>query len=235
MQHSALAHTPREHGMIEAHAPVTAIRKAYDLFSLVYGPLGGPLERKPRMAGLDQAGLASDDKVLEVAVGPGLTLVEILKRVHRSNVVFGVDLSPRMLAVSRRRVQAAGYSNVDLREADARHLPFPDNSFDVVFNSYMLDLIPLADMPGILQEFRRVLRANGRLVLVNLSKPDERHRTLGERFYQLLPKTWVPYVAGGCRPVLMAEAVVSAGFVDVHRQFVRNIIPSEVVAARKPE
>ncbi len=219
--------------MIEAHAPVAAIRKAYNIFSYVYGPLGGPLEGKPRMLALERAQLAPDDKVLDVAIGPGLTLIEVLKRVRRTNIVFGVDLSPRMLEVSAKRVRASGYSNIDLREADARHLPFPDRSFDVVFNSYMLDLIPLGDMPAVLHEFHRVLRPNGRLILVNLSKSNEHERTWGERLYRALPKAWVPYVTGGCRPVLMRNAVADAGFADVHREFVRNIVPSEIVTARK--
>lgn len=233
MQNSAVAQAAKKEAVIEAYAPIAAIRKAYNIFSFVYGPLGGPLEGKPRLLALDRAQLRPDDKVLDVAVGPGLTLIEVLKRVDRTNVVFGVDLSPRMLDVSRKRVRAAGYSNIDLREADARQLPFPDESFDVVFNSYMLDLIPRGDMSHVLQEFRRVLRPNGRLVLVNLSKPDKDRRTWGERLYQALPKAWVPYVTGGCRPVLMRDAVVETGFIDVHREFVRNIVPSEIVTARK--
>jgi demethylmenaquinone methyltransferase/2-methoxy-6-polyprenyl-1,4-benzoquinol methylase len=216
--------------MIEAPVSVKDIRRAYDLLSWVYD-FAALLERKPRLRGLELAAIEPEDRVLEVAVGTGAALIEILKRVDGTNVVYGVDLSPRMLEKTRRAVAKAGFANVNLRQGDARSLPFDDNSFDVLFNSYMLDLIPLGDMPVVLGEFWRVLKDDGRLVLVNMSK--DRETSLWERFYQAVPDRLVPYLAGGCRPVLMAEPVRAASFRDVHREFINNVIPSEVVLGRK--
>jgi demethylmenaquinone methyltransferase/2-methoxy-6-polyprenyl-1,4-benzoquinol methylase len=220
--------------MIEAKAPTHRIRRAYDFFSPFYGALAAPLERKPRMLGLEKAGIQPHDKVLEVAVGPGVTLAEILKRVDRTTVVYGVDLSPKMLEKARRRVSAAGYANLDLQEADARQLPFPDGTFDVLYNSYMLDLIPLGDLPVVLREFRRVLKPGGRLVLVNMSKENGDILTWYERLYRRLPARLVPYLLGGCRPALAEDLVKEAGFCEVTRDYIRHILPSEVVTARKP-
>jgi len=220
--------------MIEAVAPTERIRRAYNLFSYFYGAVITPLERRPRMEALKRAGVQPKDKVLEVAVGPGATLLEIVKRVEKGNVVCGVDLSPKMLEKSHRLLSATGYSNIDLREADARQLPFSDSTFDVLFNSYMLDLIPLHDLPVVLDQFKRVLKPGGRLVLVNMSKKEECGRTWWERIYMMLPKPLVPYLLGGCRPVMMESMVKDAGFHDVRREFIHNIIPSEVVTARRP-
>ena len=219
--------------MIEARAPPEAIRRAYDLWSWFYGWLGVPLERKARMLGLDAVAARAGETVLEVAVGPGATFVELLRRVGPDGAVMGVDLSPRMLERTRQRAFRAGWSKVDVKEADARRLPYSDGTFDVLFNSYMLDLIPLAEMPLVLGEFLRVLKPGGRLALVNFSKRLPERRTLWERFYEALPRRWVPYVAGGCRPVLMADAVERAGFRDLKRWFVPGVIPSEVLIARK--
>lgn len=221
-------------GMIEAVSTADRIRRAYNLFSYGYGRVVSPLEHKPRMLGLERAALQPDDRVLEVAVGPGHSFVEILKRVAADNTVCGVDLSPKMLEKTRRRAKAAGCANIDLREADARRLPFAADTFDVVYNSYMLDLIPLNDMPVVLGEFRRVLKPHGRLVLVNMSKNDADKRTWLERLYQLLPAASVPYLLGGCRPVLMEQRVIDSGFVEVSREFISHVIPSEVVTATKP-
>ncbi|MCZ7573686.1 MAG: class I SAM-dependent methyltransferase [Ardenticatenaceae bacterium] len=217
--------------MIEAPVTVNAIQNVYDLWSLFYGSVVVPIERKPRLRGLELAAIQPEDRVLEVAVGTGATMLEILKRVDKANVVSGVDLSPRMLEKTRRAVADAGFTNVDLRQGDARSLPFDDNSFDVLLNSYMLDLIPLGDMALVLGEFRRVLKDGGRLVLVNMSK--DREITLWERLYRATPARLVPYLYGGCRPVLMAEHVSAAGFRDVRREFIKNLIPSEVVVGRK--
>ena len=109
----------------------------------------------------------------------------------------------------------------------------PD-TFDVLFNSYMLDLIPLADLPVVLQEFKRVLKSGGRLALVNMSKPDAATKTWWERLYRRTPRSWVPYLLGGCRPVLIAEIAREVGFEEIHREFVPHILPSEIVTARKP-
>lgn len=219
--------------IIEAVAPTERIRRAYDIYSHFYGKLAAPLERRPRMLALEQSGIRPQDKVLEVAVGPGATLLEILKRVERTNVVHGIDLSPKMLEAARQRVSAAGYDNVVLREGDARTLPFPDGTFDVLYNSYMLDLVPVQDIPIVLDEFNRVLRPAGRLVLVNLSKRHGSKRTWYEKLYMWLPKMLVPYVLGGCRPVLMENFVKERGFEGVKREYIRHIIPSEIVTARK--
>lgn len=220
--------------MIEAQAPPEAIRRAYDLWSWFYGWIAVSVEHKSRMLGLEKVAVRSGEKVLEVAVGPGATFVEILRRAGHEGTVKGVDLSPRMLDRTRRRALRAGWNDVDVREADARRLPFPDGTFDVLFNSYMLDLIPLGEMPIVLGEFLRVLKPGGRLGLVNMSKRDAGRRTPWERFYEALPRRWVPYVAGGCRPVVMAGPLERAGFRDVTRQFVPGVIPSEVVTACKP-
>ena len=85
-----------------------------------------------------------------------------------------------------------------------------------------------------LSEFHRVLKPNGRLVLVNLSKKSADKRTWLERLYLSLPIIAVPYLMGGCRPVLMEQPVKDAGFVDVTREFIAHVIPSEVVTAVKP-
>lgn len=219
--------------MIEAKAPVSAVRRAYDLYSRFYDRLIAPSERKARMRGLDRAAIRPGESVLEVAVGPGPTLPEIVRRVGPDGSVSGVDLSPRMLRAAGRKLRAAGCRDVDLRLADARALPFPDESFDVLFNSYMLDLIPLAELAPVLGEFRRVLKPEGRLALVNMSKQDEHRVTLLERAYRILPAWVTTYLMGGCRPILMRDLVREAGFEDVRREFLPRPLPSEVVVGRK--
>jgi demethylmenaquinone methyltransferase/2-methoxy-6-polyprenyl-1,4-benzoquinol methylase len=99
----------------------------------------------------------------------------------------------------------------------------------------MLDLIPLRDLPVVLEQFKRVLKPGGRLALVNMSKPDACQRTWWESVYQWLPRRWVPYLLGGCRPVVMAGLVKDVGFEEVRREFVPSFfLPSEVVTATKP-
>ncbi|TAL32643.1 MAG: methyltransferase domain-containing protein [Spirochaetes bacterium] len=214
------------HGIIEATVDVAKIRSTYTWMSRAYF-LFAPLEKKARMRGIELARIQPGDNVLEVAVGIGHSFLEIMKRVGRTTTVQGVDLTPAMLEKTRRLVTSKGYTNFELRECDARHLPFADETFDVLYNSYMLDLIPIADFSVALNEFRRVLKKNGRLVLVNFSKKDSAPVVL-EKLYKLSPALW-----GGCRPVIMESYAVNAGFKNVKREYPGTIFPSEIVAAIK--
>jgi len=98
--------------------------------------------------------------VLEVGVGTGLNLPFYPPDVR----LTGVDLSPAMLAVARSRASELG-REVDLREADAQALPFPDASFDTVVCTLTLCAVP--DDRAVIAEMRRVLRPGGRLLLLD--------------------------------------------------------------------
>ncbi len=215
-----------QNGIIEAPVEIGKIREIYNKMSRIYF-LATPLEKKARMRGIELAKIQPNDKVLEVAVGIGHSFLEILKKVGRGNTVYGLDLSPAMLEKTRRLATKKGYFNFELREGDARSLPFPDETFDVVYNSYMLDLIPIEDFSVILGEFHRVLKKDGRLVLVNLSKKNS-SPVLMEKIYKI-----APYLLGGCRPVLMEAFVRQAEFRNVIREVPDSIFPSEIVAGLK--
>ena len=92
-----------------------------------------------------------------------------------------------MIEKSWQRVHGAGYNNLSLAEADTRHLPFANRAFDVVYSSYMLDILSVQDIIAALKEFRRVLKGSGRVILVNLSKQSPQNRTWVEYLYKMVP------------------------------------------------
>lgn len=220
--------------MIEARAyTVDQIRTAYDRRSAAYARIVVPMEWPNHEVALEAAAVRPGEAVLEVAFGPGRTLVELARRAGPTGRVHGVDVAPGMHEQARRALARAGLTGVELHRGDARALPLPDAAFDLVYNAYMLDLIPLSDMPSILAEFRRVLRPGGRLVLLNMSKPDASRVTWRETLYRLLPAGLVLNLGGGCRPVLMEPLVREAGLVEVTRRFLPGRFPSEVVLGRQ--
>jgi ubiquinone/menaquinone biosynthesis C-methylase UbiE len=211
------------------------IKRAYNRRSWVYSKTVAQMEWSYHLAALDVANVRTGEKILEVAVGPGLTITELARRTGRETKIYGVDTSTGMLALAQQNLVAHGFSNFELKEADSRHIPFEDNTFDVLYNGYMLDLIPERDMPMILNEFYRVLKPGGRMVLLNMSKPNESVRTSREKLYSILPAKFVLYVLGGCRPVLMEGMTKAAGFQKVSRTYLEGKFPSEVVLAVKPQ
>lgn len=108
------------------------------------------------------ANLSSDAAILDVACGTG-ELERLLAAENPYQQIVGVDLSEQMLAQARRKLQA--FSHVKFQQATVRSLPFPDQSFDVVIsaNSFHYFDDPLES----LQEMRRVLKPDGRLVLLD--------------------------------------------------------------------
>jgi ubiquinone/menaquinone biosynthesis C-methylase UbiE len=97
---------------------------------------------------------------LEVAIGTGLNLPFYPQAVR----LTGIDLSPAMLSIARDRARNLGRA-VDLREADAHALPFPDASFDTVVCTFALCAIP--DEHLAVAEMKRVLKPGGALLLAD--------------------------------------------------------------------
>jgi len=220
--------------MIEAAGTTDQIRRAYDLWSAIYVKVAGPLERGPRLRALGLSGIQPRNRVLEAAVGTGSIFLEILKGLDKGSVAYGIDLSSKMLQKTRELIQKSRYHNGALAQADARRLPFQSQTFDVVYSSYLLDLLELSEIPKVLDEFKRVLKPGGRLILVNLSREHAERISWMERLYSWLPTSWVPYLLGSCRPVFMEGFLKSLGFIEVQREFSRHLTHSEIVMARKP-
>lgn len=99
-------------------------------------------------------------RTLEVAAGTGRNLPYYGDGVR----LTAVDLSPGMLARARERAEERG-RDVEFREADAAHLPFPDESFDTVVCTLSICAVP--DRDAAVDEMIRVLRPGGRLLLVD--------------------------------------------------------------------
>ena len=87
--------------------------------------------------------------------------------------VTGVDLSEGMLAVMREKVAKAGLTEmISIEEGDGENLRFPDNTFDRVTIAF--GIRNFEDRPKGLREMLRVLKPGGRLVILELSRPENK-------------------------------------------------------------
>jgi SAM-dependent methyltransferase len=105
--------------------------------------------------------LRGDEWLLDVGTGPGGFPARLIEGGHRGRVV-GIDQSAGMIAKAKRIC-----SRGEFLRADAAHLPFDDESFDVVSARHMLYHVP--DIPGALREIRRVMKRGGRFLAVTNS------------------------------------------------------------------
>jgi phosphatidylethanolamine/phosphatidyl-N-methylethanolamine N-methyltransferase len=137
------------------------VAKAYDRWAPVYDMVFGSVFERGRKAAIAAAERVGG-RILEVGVGTGISLPDY----SPANRIFGVDISEMMLRKARDRVTDQNLAHVEgLAVMDARHLEFPDGSFDVVVAQYVITTVP--DPEGTLDEFARVLKPGGEIVLVS--------------------------------------------------------------------
>lgn len=181
-------------------------RQNYDRMSCWYDLFAGS-EKKFTEIGLQILGVKKGECILEIGFGTGTSLLEIAQQAGSSGLVTGVELSPGMIEVARKRKQAKGQErSAQMIRGDGALLPFVRNAFDAVFLSFTLELFCEAEIPVVLQECRRVLKSNGRLGVVSLAKQD----VLACRLYEWGHKRW-PVVLD-CRPIELRNSLETEGF-----------------------
>jgi phosphatidylethanolamine/phosphatidyl-N-methylethanolamine N-methyltransferase len=136
-----------------------SIRRTYRRYANHYDWLFGPVLEPGRRRAVQLAS-APGRRILEVGVGTGLALPH-----YRADCrVVGIDLSPEMLEIARRR--SANLANVEaLHLMDAESLEFPDGSFDAVVAMYVASVVPRPDR--LMAEMHRVCAPGGEIIVVN--------------------------------------------------------------------
>ena len=144
------------------------VRRYYERLADRYDRSAEFCERLIRLdEGRRWLGSRASGHTLEIGVGTGLNLVHYRPEVR----LTGMDLSPRMLALARRRAEELGHA-VDLVVGDAQAMAFPDGSFDTVVFSLCLCSIP--DDRRAVGEGVRVLKPGGRMLLLEHGRQPER-------------------------------------------------------------
>lgn len=140
---------------------------------MIYGSRVRKLRLRDKL--LDELQLRGDEMVLDVGCGRGLMLIGAAKRLPRGRAI-GIDLwqtadqSGNSLATTQRNAEIEGVSErVALHTGDARELPFPDGTFDLIVSTWALHNIPSSEgRAKAVREIARVLRPGGRLLLVDI-------------------------------------------------------------------
>jgi ubiquinone/menaquinone biosynthesis C-methylase UbiE len=178
----------------------------YDRMSRWYDLFAGS-EKKFTETGMQILGVKEGEYVLEIGFGTGASLVTFAQQAGRSGLVTGVELSPGMIEVARKRMQTESKErNAQLIRGDGTLLPFAPHSFDALFLSFTLELFRDAEIPVVLSECYRVLKREGRLGVVSLAKQD----VLACRLYEWGHERWP--VMLDCRPIELRESLEAGGF-----------------------
>jgi demethylmenaquinone methyltransferase/2-methoxy-6-polyprenyl-1,4-benzoquinol methylase len=203
----------------------------YNKIAKVYDLLAERSERKMRDLGLEMLGADEGERILEVGFGTGHCLAAIARAVGPSGKALGIDLSEAMLAITRKLLEDEGLAErVELELGDAAELPYDDGSLDGIFTSFTLELFDTPELPGVLAQWRRVLRPGGRLVVVSISKEGKQDMIL--RAYEWTHRHFPNLL--DCRPIYAERALRAEGFEIDQVRHERMWVPVEIVRGRKP-
>ncbi len=142
-----------------------------------------------RRKAVQLSGIRQGDRVLDICAGTGELAFTLLPAVGSTGSITATDFCENMLAIAVKK-QGQNHRNMTFQVADAKSLPFPDNSFDAVTVGFGMRNIP--DTILALKEIRRVLRPGGRFLCLELTKP---RNPLLQRLYGWYLSRFMPFVS----------------------------------------
>jgi ubiquinone/menaquinone biosynthesis C-methylase UbiE len=182
----------------------------------------------------DHLDLPASRAVVEFGCGTGRFAAELLENYMPLVATYlGVDISSRMVALTKSRLGRFGSRAQALKSKGTPHIDSPPEAFDRFICTYVLDLLSENDIRAELEEAQRVLVPDGLMGLVSLTNgPTPASRVVSTLWSGL--HTMSPWLAGGCRPIELTAFISASAWAIEFRQIVMPFgVPSEVVAARK--
>ena len=216
-----------------------AIAPSYDLNNRLHSLW---MDQRWRRKAVDKARLQWTDCVVDVACGTGDLTIEFVRKLHSwlphpfeseqatQNRIIGIDFTFEMLPLARQKAQQLGpLFRPAFINGDALQLPFANESADVITIAFGIRNV--SDVSAAIREFFRVLRPDGRLIILEFSLPTSRLLRALYNFYftKVLPRTatWISRDKTGAYKYLpqsvntfisresMQKMMSDAGFTDV--------------------
>jgi demethylmenaquinone methyltransferase / 2-methoxy-6-polyprenyl-1,4-benzoquinol methylase len=223
----------------QGEAKARAVREMFDTiaprYDLVNRIITFGLDRRWRRIAVDSLSLKPGSTVLDVACGTGDLCIDLEQRSHRP---VGIDLSIGMLAHAR--------TSAPLVQTDALVMPFPDASFDGAVSGFALrNVVALGEL---FTELARVVRAGGRISLLDVDSPANPFLRMGHSVYfgHVVPRVgsllsdrdayrYLPRSVAYLPPAETTLGLLrDAGFRDYRRRLLSGGITQLLTATRSP-
>ena len=175
------------------------------------------------------AELTEGERVLDLGSGGGIDCFLAAKQVGEAGQVWGLDMTPEMIALARHNATQVGATNVRFRLGEIEDIPFADGTFDVIMSNCVINLS--TDKARVFEEAHRVLAPGGRLRVSDMvwtAEPSAESRANLEQ--------WAGCVAGAMLVEDYVDAIRAAGFEDVEARFEPSstgLVSANVVARRR--
>ncbi len=144
-----------------ASLDIESIKKIYGGYSGLYDALFKRFFFPRIKSAISTMAIKPGERILDLGVGTGLSFSEFPSHCK----VIGIDISAQMLKQARQKISEKRFHNIKLLGMDAMRCGFLDNSFDKVFISHVVSVVP--DPYSMMEEAKRVCRPGGDIVVVN--------------------------------------------------------------------
>ncbi|WP_300011563.1 methyltransferase domain-containing protein [Pseudonocardia sp.] len=148
------------------------------------------------------------ERILDVGSGPGFLAASLADAVGPGGVVHGLDPSPSMNGLARARTADRPWVRID--EGDALALPYPDACFDAAVSTQVYEYVP--DVAAALAELRRVLRAGGRVVVLDTDWESLVWHTADRALHRRIMAVWDEHLVDPHLPRTLPGHLRRAGF-----------------------
>jgi len=167
-------------------------------------------EKKFRKLLVEEINPQPDEHILEFGFGTGQNLL-LVHKANPNTKLEGLDIDPKVKAIAEHKL-AKNNNEIPLHLYDGSVLPFANNSFDKVYICLVFHQLDAETKLNCLKELHRVLKPNGKLIIADWGKAQNKLMRFTFRLVQLLDgfKTTNDNVNG-----LMPDFISKAGFVDV--------------------
>ena len=184
------------------------------LMKYCFMPFGG--EVKCRSELIESVDLSENERILDMCCGTGGATHAIARKAAPSCRITGMDLSSGQIRIARR---SSDLNNVEFVEGDVSATGFEDGRFDKVFITHALHEMWRVDRMKVLREARRILRADGEVIILELDDPES---FLVRFFVGLWFFYWLPFnfETPTRRDMLkhgLANEVIEEGFRNVRK------------------
>jgi ubiquinone/menaquinone biosynthesis C-methylase UbiE len=156
-----------------------------------------------------QTEIKNGETVLDLGCGTG-SLAFFIKKYHPKSNIFAVDASEPMITECEKKKRNESL-DVIFKHSSAENLPFENEIFDTIVASFLLSYIPKTIKPSVLKEALRVLKPNGKLVIVD---PNKQYGL--KRFWNIAQYISNPFFAEDGLEGNYLQMLEEAGFSDIY-------------------
>ncbi len=176
------------------------------------------------------AELHEGDVVLDLGSGGGIDVLLSARRVGRTGLAYGLDMTDEMLALARENQAKAGVENVEWLKGTIEDIPLPAESVDVVISNCVINLS--VDKSKVIHEAARVLKPGGRFAVTDVIADEDMDEATRADM-----QAFTGCIAGALTRPEFERALIDADFANIefmetHRVHEHAI--SAIVRARKP-